>query len=506
MRHARVFSSIKDPTAKEFVRSDLAIGAGWKILHTFMASHSASDCRNAIERYVDGDDRGLTRRSMRFACGLPVQPNRRGDVDEVRPPPQDPVEAERQEMKTNSDTLIKYCLDNDLEYMTLAQCRLASCIPGNNHAARKDTFQTWVSNGLWKQSVKGKTTALANYIPMVRCTHGLSSLFPPTPADLTTQFREEHHYGNLRKYILDCPGRKHNTSVFIKYYEAIEVTHRPRTAGRTSDADQQAITDAYRSKRKLQDREQCATRLLDQFAQRPAADENDVVELLVQYRTKYGGRSRRMVVDVGLAGMSRAMQAISAPDIAEWDHEKAAFSICSQIPARLDVQLDHEAVHCTNMRKYITDPDGVLDTISLDSGQAKSLCHGVFHGMRIPVPLQDNVFLQGLRKEGRLMRWIASSIQPAFHTRLIDEGVKSWPENTAMHYMWTGVEDWVTEVMSKFTLGQGSCKHLSLHSDAIKVHPSVYGYASDAFKEGVVAGVLERTGLHPTPSTPPPAL
>ena len=63
---------LKDPSAKDFVRSGVAVIAGWKILHGHMAKYTAAQCYAHIEGYVDGDDAGLTRQCMRLACRLPA--------------------------------------------------------------------------------------------------------------------------------------------------------------------------------------------------------------------------------------------------------------------------------------------------------------------------------------------------------------------------------------------------------------------------------------------------
>jgi hypothetical protein len=79
---------LKDPSAKEFVRSGPAICAGWKMLHGHMAQFTAAQCYNHIENYVDGWDKGLTRRCMRLACALPIEAEQQGasSVDAVPPP------------------------------------------------------------------------------------------------------------------------------------------------------------------------------------------------------------------------------------------------------------------------------------------------------------------------------------------------------------------------------------------------------------------------------------
>ena len=83
---------LKDPTAKEFVRSGPAITAGWKMLHGHMAQYTTAQCYNHIEQYVDRFDGGLTRRCMRLACRLPVEVHGAGAAASSEPAPAgDPV-------------------------------------------------------------------------------------------------------------------------------------------------------------------------------------------------------------------------------------------------------------------------------------------------------------------------------------------------------------------------------------------------------------------------------
>jgi hypothetical protein len=62
--------------------------------------------------------------------------------------------------------------------------------------------------------------------------------------------------------------------------------------------------------------------------------------------------------------------------------------------------------------------------------------------------------------------------------------------------MWTGVEDWVTQVISEFVLTQSNERHehISLHYDAVKLLPASYHNAPEAFKQGAEAEVLLKTG------------
>ena len=61
---------LRDPSLKAFLKSEEAADAMLRAVHGFAQSHSLADCERIIEEYVDGTDNGLTRSSMRAACGL----------------------------------------------------------------------------------------------------------------------------------------------------------------------------------------------------------------------------------------------------------------------------------------------------------------------------------------------------------------------------------------------------------------------------------------------------
>ena len=61
---------LKDQTADDVVIVKPAIAAGWQMLHGWMAMNSEQACYDEIENYVDGCDKGFTRKCMilcRFA-------------------------------------------------------------------------------------------------------------------------------------------------------------------------------------------------------------------------------------------------------------------------------------------------------------------------------------------------------------------------------------------------------------------------------------------------------
>ena len=99
-----------------------------------------------------------------------------------------------------------------------------------------------------------------------------------------------------------------------------------------------------------------------------------------------------------------------------------------------------------------------------------------------------------LTRESRMLRWLAVSLRPKLFAKFLNDG-KSWPENTTFFYMWSPVEDYITEVASDKLL-QMEVKHLSLHFDGIRV--SRDAASSRVFKStstGLIRAEIARTEL-----------
>ena len=107
-----------------------------------------------------------------------------------------------------------------------------------------------------------------------------------------------------------------------------------------------------------------------------------------------------------------------------------------------------------------------------------------------------------MRKEGRFMRWLASSLDTTFHTGIIEEGEKSWPEATVLFYVWTGPEAWCTSIMAKTCAGLYT-KHLSLHCDGIKTGVDDYHIPQDILCEHMQEHMISQGSMdseHPKTS------
>ncbi len=112
----------RDPYLKELLRSGPAVAATLQKLWGFLMSRTADDCLRTIERYVTEDiDGGLTKRSLRFCCGLADEATAPAHVAVERSasvPCFDPVANEMQKLETQSSQLINYALESGREYLS----------------------------------------------------------------------------------------------------------------------------------------------------------------------------------------------------------------------------------------------------------------------------------------------------------------------------------------------------------------------------------------------------
>lgn len=489
----------KDPSAKDFVRSGPAQICGWKLLHGHMRTYTQDECYSMIERYVDGDDGGLTRRCMRFACGLAIEGGSTPHEDGCDVPrPADPVASAIRALRSETNELIKLMLKNDWEYMTEYLTKHAACLTGKNHAARKERFHECVRNGLWKKTVKALRHTEERYVPMLDTRSGVEVLYPRDLVDQQQTYPEVLHRAALQEVWRGGSDRASNVEVRVSVLEDrirdLDSKAPPRSR---SVADLQKRRTLVAGIDKIKYGEQHAQRLLERLEGVGYDTVSNCIMVRNTYRTKYERRSRRSVTTVGLQGLPNVTQRIVAPGVDEFDVMAAQWTYLVQIVDKVGLLLNHPVAELTSMRQYLSHRDSVHALVHKDPVTAKSLCMEVLNGMKIPDNVTDPEFLTRLRLEGRLCRWLAVTLDPTFHSLLLSEGDKDWPEATCLFYLWTPVEDWVTDVMAKYAVARFRPCHLSLHYDAIKLSRGSYGEPAD-FCDGAQTEILTETGYNVT--------
>ena len=326
---------------------------------------------------------------------------------------------------------------------------------------------------------------------MIRHEHGLTSVVPPEALSRVPTYPEEIRAHAL-KMEHDRIDREHNAGVVLKYLEDVMKAH-ARGVGSWAKEDKAIYEDAESKAKKFQMRELHTKRTIDKCIQAHGSLGQGAVRILTDYATKYEGMSRMRAQTIGIQGMSKVMQLASNPNLHEFDQEASQWTFLPQIVGRVMPKFNHTVVALPSIKSYKPNRAAVHASIGPDPTSAKEIALQVLNGMPVPPSLSNNEFLFSVRKEGRFLRWLASSLNPTLHTHLLEEGKKTWPENTCLFYLWTGPEAWATYVQANYSITL-SPRHLSLHYDGLKIIPEAYTVPRDIFIKELEGRVLTETG------------
>jgi len=169
-----------------------------------------------------------------------------------------------------------------------------------------------------------------------------------------------------------------------------------------------------------------------------------MVRRSVTYTYKSNVRSRRYVTGVGYQRCARKVLAWAMPtSVEDWDIQACQFTLLSNLMNKLDFKLKVTSSDFHILHTCASSPDDMKRKyVPLFGPQAKHRMIAILNGGAIPTDHADNAELVALRRESRLMRWVACSVFPEAH----DEAIRSkrdWPEATALFYLWTALEDQV---------------------------------------------------------------
>jgi len=499
----------RDCDLKDFLRQSPSVLATLRKLHGFLNSHSEEDCRDIIEAYVlSGGDGGVTRRSLRYACGLeeevaqpkevPVVPEVLGEgARRFDPAPPtgtgaasstdcntggifDPVRSEQLKLHTTSFALMRWMLANKRDYVSM-QLLLKSDAPGWKEVKdKKKLFAAIVSLGGWMRI--GKRNKMDEcYVPRLSTT-SLSSIFPPLRIPPSPALPELHDAERLSIFLDGNPARSSNVDVLVGYLEkVISVRFGTRKGRRSEEAARECELLAL-EKAKIEKHENAAQHFLQTIRRGGST-------ILCSYATKVDRRSRRYVRGHGAQSISRKMRLACIPGVEDWDIESAQLTIASQVADRLEGNL---LGGFPSIRRYVTDKDGVSRGLGVASRAAKKLVLETLNGQGVPEEHKADEFLTGLYNEGRVLRWLGCSLQPALLSIVEDDSTKKWPEATMFHFLWTAVEDYILESWTEFIL-QHEVQHLSLHFDGVLVDSSRVRKSPD-FKAESEEHILKETG------------
>ena len=158
--------------------------------------------------------------------------------------------------------------------------------------------------------------------------------------------------------------------------------------------------------------------------------ENRLTVLPNKYSYKIEKRSRRYAMLPGAQRVGHRLKSVALSHLDIWEIKRCMFTITEEIMKRLEVQFPHDATYLKSVMQLNRDPTSVFKSIGCDVLDAKEVCCSIFNGNHIPTHLQENLFLQSLRQEGIIMRWVAISMQPSLYQDVLTDPNNRNPEST----------------------------------------------------------------------------
>ncbi len=497
----------RDPTLKDFLKSGPAIAATLRKLWGFLMQHSYNDCVSTIESYVvRGGDGGLTKKSLRFCCGLAEQQPEAPAVEVAAPQPAPiedslvPVDADAAKMETQSAELLAHLLDSGREWLAaeavnkLATLPSVAAIPMQD---RPEILASLAARGLWKSIGKIKKAA-ACFIPVIRTDGTMEALCPMQPADADEAFPEWYDTQAACTYALDNTSREENVHTMMRHKKAELAALRPKK-GKPSQEVGDQMEKLKEMLTKLTRQEEATQRLIEELKaheEKPDARvrHEDCSGIVIRrtYRSKYESRGRRYVENTGAQTMPRALLKIACPWAVDWDIKNCAFSLLSQMFDRLKIKPVHPMLTFTAIRRCAAERENVCKDLGMSLGAGKNVLLQVLHGGSPPGACGSPAFIETLRKEGRLARWLASTQRSELYDSFRLDAEKRWPEATAFHYWWTPVEAYCVDAWLQF-ISSKETRHVSLHFDGVRVD-RFRVEAEEDFKKASEEFILKKTG------------
>ena len=142
--------------------------------------------------------------------------------------------------------------------------------------------------------------------------------------------------------------------------------------------------------------------------------------------------------------ISRRMRQIAYQglDIRDFDVEAAHFSIALQAVEKLHIDIPCPYFTLANVRHYLLNKREIRGNLALGYKGGKfrppnffkKLFTSISQGGDIPPEHSRNETMQGISREGRLMRWLVAAVQPDLYATLCDDTECKWPESSAMAF------------------------------------------------------------------------
>ena len=468
---------VRDPALKVFLKSGPAVAATLTLLRGFLYARSYHDCLDIMEAYVvRGGDGGITRKSLLQACGLTEaevprldsqQPLSKVTGQPTKTEPFDPLAGETATRVKQSDELLQWLLKNEKDLVTKDLLKRVRNIAWLGKASDRDSvFVSWATKMNWIP-IGCRGLYRDAWVPCVPLQNSTADICPNLETMEGHSFPESYDVAGIRTLLSHTTILTLNYDIFAQYHDAYAATQQPKK-GKANAQQNSIISDCADAKDKLQDRKATLNELAQLSGQ--CSPDAALLRVRVQYKQHYGLRTRRYACSFGAQRMSRAELVQICPHTVDLDIHNCAFTLLAQLLDRMRIDSALPTFQFTAIREVAQDRAAVCAAMGTSESHGKELLTKALNGSSLAtVPDTARDTLKRLSDEGRALRWLATHVFRQQHAEwCTPTNNRKWPESTALHHLWTMVEDYVLEAWTTFAMARNPT-HLSLHFDGIRI-------------------------------------
>ena len=506
----------RDPDLKHFLKSDPACGATLQLLRGFWLHNSKAQCQDIIEHYAArGGDDGVTRKSLRFACGLVeeipddvpegnvqsegISDDARRESNRLRPEPFDPLGSAIKDSVSLAEQAMLAMLQQGRDTLP---CAIAGkqgirWLDKFNQKNREVEFRRMARRARWHY-VEKHGIRKEFFCPHIVYSNPYTSLCKMEPTAQLTPCEETFDLEAIKEY-MSAVGRRENIDVMCTWRTALRAMLKPPRGAATAivQAEMDGLAADINDIREHEVALVNLVRQLEKNAEKPemcvSNNEKLLVKYITTYKQRYDRRTRRYAEEAGAAQrLSRVMLCVGCPHTEDWDISNCVFTLIPQITDRLNIQTALDVFQLPVTKAISINRADVCESLGMTEAEGKLAFNSLLNGGHPAGHVKDHEVVTGLMRESRALRWLSVSCLPKLYDTFIQEPGRKNPESGLLHYWWTPFEDYCLETWATYVLGFKPI-HLSLHFDGIRVDTDVVSKCED-FGRRVVDIIRERTG------------
>jgi hypothetical protein len=520
-----------DPSLSKFLSTDQASVAGIRLQHAFEATHSKDNCYELIENYVNGGDSYLTEDMMRTSCSMPVR-ERHTEPDagiaavvEADGASQEQRDQEVDQWKLLVEALFQKMLANNAETLTYYEFKRYSFAGVTIPNLSKDKLwdhlieTNMVARGVSRQKACKDKDKSGCVFPKITFAKTIQEVLQGRDGDPRMTFEEQHDVAAVAVYADGHTTRATNRETMLAFHD--HVAKQAGNAGRAGRRTAQAASikaKALEEIKRLQDYQKSMDVLLSihhsntasagkrrRLTKKESASEKVNATLDEEtgrasrqteyhYADGYTVRGRRYAYIGSAQLMPRRLQFHAL------ESHTIDLDICNCCPTILHTLIKlmqpspamPEEIQ-TTLQSIALDRAAFIRSLGVTTSEGKQLINTVLNGGCIPDQFKTHSDMLRLHKLSLYLRWFACNALYEDYTMLGDKKSKTFPSATALHVLWTAVEDWAIGVWAEYLLTLQPA-HMSLHFDGIRVSHACTSDIDKLIQESEQV-IAEKTGF-----------